>query len=61
MAEDFNGAGLDVSTRGTLVLLTATSNDGELLAQMQMEPKQAEQVALQLLMAAAEVIDEMRK
>jgi len=54
MAE-FNGAGLDVSTRGTLVLLTATSNDGEMLAQMQMEPKQAEQVALQILLAATEI------
>lgn len=45
MAE-FNGADLGV---------TATSNDGELIAQMQMEPKQAERVALQLLLAATEI------
>lgn len=57
MAE-FNGAGLDVTTRGDLVVLTATSNDGELLAQMQMKPKEAEKVALQLLMAAAELAAE---
>ena len=58
---EFHKTGLDVTTQGTLVLLTATSNDGELIAQMQMEPKQAEQLALQMLRAAAEVIDEMRK
>lgn len=57
MAE-FHNTGLDVTTRGTLVLLTATSNEGELIAQMQMKPKQAEQVALQLLLAAGELAAE---
>ena len=54
---EFHKTGLDVTTQGTLVMLTA-SKDGELIAQMAMKPKQAEQVALQMLMAAAELAAE---
>ena len=55
---EFNGAGLDVTTRGDIVVLTATSKEGEPLAEMGMKSQEAAAIALQMLMAAAELTAE---